>query len=210
MSGLILTQCPLAGFPNGFEDTIPQVKQMIYEQNITLWIHLVPPQNLTSLTMTETSCAHHVEATTSLNSRLSPSSSSSRVNDGHRGPVRSCPNLLREFLDPQVCGRGHCIGVSSFNTHPPHSQCRGDHDDDDAPSSSALHCSETSYALAMTDYMDELSASSVSVNSSSASSSSIMTSYITFEHWPDFDVPSDDHDEVSTFDDDVAHHDDVI
>ena len=40
--GLIGTQCPLASRPAGFENTVDDVKKMIIENNITLWIQLAP------------------------------------------------------------------------------------------------------------------------------------------------------------------------
>ena len=41
-SGLIATQCPLASRPSGFHNTVDDVKRMIIENNITLWIQLAP------------------------------------------------------------------------------------------------------------------------------------------------------------------------
>ena len=40
--GLIGTQCPLASRPSGFHNTVDDVKRMITENNITLWIQLAP------------------------------------------------------------------------------------------------------------------------------------------------------------------------
>ena len=40
--GLIGTQCPLASRPAGFQNTVDDVKKMIIENNITLWIQLAP------------------------------------------------------------------------------------------------------------------------------------------------------------------------
>lgn len=40
--GLIGTQCPLSSHPIGFENTVDNVKRMIIENNITLWIQLAP------------------------------------------------------------------------------------------------------------------------------------------------------------------------
>lgn len=40
--GLIGTQCPLTSHPIGFENTVDNVKRMIIENNITLWIQLAP------------------------------------------------------------------------------------------------------------------------------------------------------------------------
>lgn len=40
--GLIGTQCPLASRPSGFHNTVDDVKRMIVENNITLWIQLAP------------------------------------------------------------------------------------------------------------------------------------------------------------------------
>lgn len=39
---LIGTQCPLASRPSGFHNTVDDVKRMIIENNITLWIQLAP------------------------------------------------------------------------------------------------------------------------------------------------------------------------
>lgn len=41
-TGLIGTQCPLSSRPAGFQNTIEDVKKMIIENNITLWIQLAP------------------------------------------------------------------------------------------------------------------------------------------------------------------------
>jgi hypothetical protein len=41
-SGLIATQCPLASRPSGFYNTVDDVKRMIIENNISLWIQLAP------------------------------------------------------------------------------------------------------------------------------------------------------------------------
>ena len=40
--GIIATQCPLLGYPKGFANTLDDVKTMIIEQNISLWISLAP------------------------------------------------------------------------------------------------------------------------------------------------------------------------
>ena len=40
--GIIATQCPLLGYPDGFQNTLDDVKTMILEQNISLWISLAP------------------------------------------------------------------------------------------------------------------------------------------------------------------------
>lgn len=40
--GLIGTQCPLASRPSGFNNTVDDVKRMIVENNITLWVQLAP------------------------------------------------------------------------------------------------------------------------------------------------------------------------
>ena len=40
--GLIGTQCPLASRPSGFHNTVDDVKRMIVENNITLWVQLAP------------------------------------------------------------------------------------------------------------------------------------------------------------------------
>lgn len=40
--GLISTQCSLASRPAGFQNTVNDVKRMIIENNITLWIQLAP------------------------------------------------------------------------------------------------------------------------------------------------------------------------
>lgn len=41
-TNIIATQCPLLGFPAGFENTLEDVKTMIIEQNVSLWVSLAP------------------------------------------------------------------------------------------------------------------------------------------------------------------------
>ena len=40
--GLIAAQCPLTGFPSGYQNTIIDTKKMIIQFNITKWIQLAP------------------------------------------------------------------------------------------------------------------------------------------------------------------------
>ena len=55
---LILTQCPLAGRPSGYVNTVSDVKRMIVENGISLWVQLAPrsPNGITPPTSATDSC----------------------------------------------------------------------------------------------------------------------------------------------------------
>jgi protein tyrosine phosphatase len=48
---VIATQCPLLSFPDGFANTLDDVKTMIVEQNVSLWISLAPVMNTSEVTL---------------------------------------------------------------------------------------------------------------------------------------------------------------
>eukprot|EP01041_Mallomonas_annulata_P001340 gene1340-2589_t len=56
---IILNQCPLAGRPSEFVNTVNDVKRMILEQNISMWIQLAPtsPNGLTPSRSAEDTCS---------------------------------------------------------------------------------------------------------------------------------------------------------
>ena len=49
--GIIATQCPLLGYPDGFQNTLNDVKTMIIQQNISLWVSLAPVISETDVTI---------------------------------------------------------------------------------------------------------------------------------------------------------------